>query len=667
EKTKFNTLLTELDNSFSTLDSYFELIDVYQLQTGLGKSETRMQILKILLLLIDLPVIAVSLYLVSYSFNLIKRRKIETIGTIKTRGASREQIFIFLTSEVIISTIVALFCGLLLGFFLTEMLLKSINFLDFSGQKIPVVIQTRIILNLIVISFVVILVLNLSSIARYSKMTIFESTKPVEKKEPFWKQYYLDFMSTAIGLVGYYIINEIGKSTLNWEESPLVPLIFLLLGVPAPFLLFAGSILVIARIFPLIIDKLAKILWKKTGLIFAFALMNIFRHKQTATRTVILITLALSYVIISASLAFSIDESKRFETNYNTGADIKLNAPYLNASTLNRLYNNISEINTISQVVFGFIPSAHGIHYYIFCFVDTESFAETAFFDEKIFGLSEPLDTLMAKLSDNKSILLYRPNFEGRPKLKINDTFTFSLPNRTEETRLNYTIVGSFNLWPQSTQYYRQSTDLSRYTYFVIGSLGMYDDLIEPELISLSSIHYIIDLEEGSDIELISEKIWLITGFLAQSAELLYLNYEKSVDRRFGLSLLNSTLISCIVISLVGAFTFTIFTYLERDKERGIERALGMTRLQTGILFSIEGLVILLFGIIIGLCTGLINTTFFLFVAQLGRSVPPIIVAYPFDFISTFILIIAIIACSITLIIAYQSTRRDISRVLKVE
>ncbi|MHA2305764.1 MAG: FtsX-like permease family protein [Candidatus Hodarchaeales archaeon] len=664
EKTKFSVLLTDLKNQFKTRNNLVDYIDIYHLQSAMELANSRIEVLKILLFLIDLPVIAISFYLVNYSFNLIKRRKIETIGTIKTRGASNLQIFVFLIVEVIISTIIALLSGLILGSTLVEILLRSINFLDFSGEQIPVLISPLLIQNLIVVSFIVILTLNLASILRYSKMTVFESNQPVENKNPFWKRYYLDVVSTVVGLVGYYIINEVGNITTGFEDSPLIPLVFLLLGVPAPFLLFLGSILIIARMFPILIDRIAKFLWLRSGMILAFALVNIVRHKQTATRTVILMTLALSYVIISASLAFSIDESKRLETNYNIGADMRLDGTgILDESTMNLLRNNITGIRSVSLIVFGYIPSAHNIHYYRFCFVDTETFAETAYFDEKLYGISDSLESLMEIISDNKSILLYKPNFNGKPKVNINDNFTFSLPNKTLEVLINYTIVGSFDLWPQFYKYPWAPED----AYFVIGSLGMFYDLIEPELISISNINYIIDLDENYDLALVREGIIHYSGFTLKSAELLYREYEVGIERRFGLSILNSTLLSCVIVSIVGAFMFTLFTYLERSNERGVERALGMTRFQTGVLFTIEGLTILLFGTTIGLATGLINTNFFVFVTQLGRSIPPIIVAYPYGFISSFILFTLIIASISTLLIAYQSTRRDISRVLKVE
>ena len=115
------------------------------------------------------------------------------------------------------------------------------------------------------------------------------------------------------------------------------------------------------------------------------------------------------------------------------------------------------------------------------------------------------------------------------------------------------------------------------------------------------------------------------------------------------------------------SFALSEAHYLERGKEIGVERALGMTRIQTAFLFTMEGLTILFFGIVIGLVVGLSITTIFLLVIKMGITVPPIVVDYPFDFILNFLALVILIAVIGTFIIAYKSTQKDISRVLKVE
>lgn len=673
EINRLNAILHELiDNTFAEELNYADILEnsnIYMLISTLEPLIERMQLLQILLLLIDLPVIAIALYLVSYSFSLIKRQKRETIGIIKTRGGSWQQILLFLLGEAIVTIGLASVGGMVIGYILTSFLLRSADFLDFTGAEIVVIVSPTLILILIIFALFITFSSNFSTIIYYTRMTILESINPIEKRPPIWKRYYLDIISTILGLLGYLIISSLSSVITAAELSDLIFLVFLFLGVPTPFLLFFGSILLITRIFPIIINQLALILWKIRGRLLSFSLRNVVRHKQSATHVVILITLAISYTIIAASLAFSIDETKRVQYLYDTGADMSININYLNETVIDFLQNNVSGIVSISQTITGYTPSAHGLHQYSMFFVDPETYAETAFFKEGLFGLSSSLPTLMKKLADNKSILLFKGNLDDLPNVKLNDQFCFHLYNKTlfakgEEALLNYTVIGSFKYWPQQ-QYDIQGAPAD--SIFAVGSLGMFFSLNRYEYLAVSDARYLIDLEPNCDVKKVKD---IVFGYVVQSIDTGLLDYQEylgSIDRRFELSVLNSALLVCIAVSIAGVFMFALFTYIERSKEIGVERALGMTKMQTGISFIIEALSILFFGIVIGLVTGLANTSFFLIVTQLGSIRTPIAVVYPLDFIFRFLALIIVIALVGNLILTYQTTRKDISRVLKVE
>ena len=112
---------------------------------------------------------------------------------------------------------------------------------------------------------------------------------------------------------------------------------------------------------------------------------------------------------------------------------------------------------------------------------------------------------------------------------------------------------------------------------------------------------------------------------------------------------------------------FAFFTYVERGKEIGVERALGMTRFQTAQSFLVEATTILSFGILIGVITGVYFVTMFLQLTQMGETIPPMVVTYPTSLMGQMILGILVVAGIGTVIPAIQATRKDISRILKVE
>ncbi|MHA2245918.1 MAG: FtsX-like permease family protein [Candidatus Hodarchaeales archaeon] len=675
EKIMLNALFTKMNDDFVNLENKTLSIDVSDIYGLLDRFEVVIEdvrLLQILLLLIDIPVIAITVYFVGYSYSLIKRQKRETIGILKTRGGSWQQVAIFLIGESIVVIGITLICGFVIGYFVTGTFIRSVNFLDFSGEVLPVKFSASLIQTLFLFVIIITIILNVSAMIQYIRMTIQESIIPVERLVPFWRRYYLDVIATLLGIAGYIIINEIGNIVVSSGEFiPLLPVIFLLVGVPTPFLLFFGSILLIARLFPVFVKNLAQFLWKRRGKLGAFALRNVVRHKEAASQAVILITLAISYTIISGSLAISVDETKKMEYYYYTGADLKVNivGEYSDESLLSAV-QNVSGVSRVTQTFFANTPSETGTQYYIFCFVDPQSFAEIAFFDEERFDISSPLTTLMEKIADNHSIILFQENLEEHPNLEIDDLFGFHFYNKSlfyarDSDYRNYSIVGTFNLWPQYQEYEWAPAD----AIFAIGSIGMFYDLNKYEYVGIHDSSILCELESTGNPEDVYDTVRYLSIQTPHtySAKLDYQNYLKSVQRRFMMALLNTALFVCMIISVLGTVMFSLFTYLERGKEIGVERALGMTRIQTAILFTIEGLSILFFGLIIGFGTGIINTTIFLLVTQMGRTIPPIVVAYPFDFIFSFLAVVIFVATIGTLIIAYKATKKDISRVLKVE
>jgi len=118
---------------------------------------------------------------------------------------------------------------------------------------------------------------------------------------------------------------------------------------------------------------------------------------------------------------------------------------------------------------------------------------------------------------------------------------------------------------------------------------------------------------------------------------------------------------------MVGIIMFAFFTYVERGKEIGVERALGMTRLQTALSFLVEATLIIAFGIFIGIITGMYFVTMFLQITQFGETVPPSVVTYPITLLIQMLLGILIAAGIGTVAPAYMASRKDISRILKVE
>ncbi|MFX1516786.1 MAG: FtsX-like permease family protein [Promethearchaeota archaeon] len=625
--------------------------------------------LLIMLLLLSFPVLCIALYLVVYSFSLIKRQKQEQIGIIKTRGGSWFQILIVLLGEMLISTILAIIIGFLLSTFLADVVMRSTNYLEFLGLPIPLRITIDMVQNLILWGLIFALLLNFRNIIRMSRQEITETLEPVETKPPVWKRYYLDVMMFVIGTATWLILMTLIHSGGNIYGPGIFILYMLvsLLGLPAPFFMFFGTIMVISRFFPILMKKLAEIFWRIEGGINAFAIRNIVRHKHAANRAVLLITLALSFSILSSSLVYSLDETEYLKRYYDVGADLEISSGMaLNNTIRQALEQNVSHLESISGVysVSYYASGQRFYRSYQFLFVDPKTYARTAFVNPN-FKLSDSLSNLMNEINDNQTIILYQGNLEAHiSKPEIGDNISIAFENETQSEYLSYRVAGTFKYWPTMFPY--EWNDPTEY-FWIIGSIGMFHQLNQSNYLGVPVAAFQAKIDSLNNIDLIVGEIRNVTGVTPNSPALDYEEYKTGFNRRFSLSILNSDLIVSITVAVIGVIMFAFFTYVERGKEIGVERALGMTQLQTAQSFLVEAATILAFGSIIGYFTGAYFVTMFLQITQIGASIPPIVVTHPTTLLLQIILGICITAGIGTIVPAYLASRKDISRILKVE
>jgi ABC-type antimicrobial peptide transport system permease subunit len=665
EKSKLKKFIVSIQNRLKSISFNVNIESV--ILRRIDWYESTLLSLIIILLLVGFPVICIALYLVNYSFGLIRRQKQEQIGIIKTRGGSWLQVFTVLLGEMAISTVIAVLSGFILSLFLSDVVMRSTNYMEFLGDPVPVRFSLQMIQNLIIWGLCIALLLNFIRIVRMSRQEITETLTPVEIKEPMWKRYYIDVIIFIVGTATWVILMTLLRLAYAGESIGqsfyLIYLIVSLLGIPAPFLIFFGTIMVIARFFPFLMRKLSDFLWRLEGGINAFAIRNIVRHKQAANRAVLLITLAISFSILASSLIFSLDETEQVKLYYEHGADIALNVSGShNKTTVNLLKENVTDITHVS-CMYKAVYEASGVIWrrYDFLFIDPKTYAETAYFPPS-FKLSSSLNDLMNQISDNQTLILYDENFKHN-NLELGDNLTFFFSSSTATEERSYEIGGTFNYWPMVYPYV---WGLDHY-YWLVGSLGMFESLNQSNFLRSISGKYLLKLDTHSNIEKTIEEVNNVTKLTPTSPALEYIQYKDDFSRHFSLSILNTDLIICVTVSIIGVIMFAFFTYVERGKEIGVERALGMTRFQTATSFLVEASTILAFGTVIGFITGTYFVTMFLQITQIGEQIPPIVVTYPIPLLIQIVLIILIVAGIGTITPAYMATRKDISRILKVE
>jgi ABC-type lipoprotein release transport system permease subunit len=570
------------------------------------------------------------------------------------------QILLFLWGELVVSIFVAIIGGIIIGYQLTGIARSTIDLLVFSGKiqygSLPLVV----IQDLIAWGVILAISLQFLNIIKISKTSIKKSIEPLDKRPPLWNRYYLDIIATVVGIFGLNLIGFI--TSADFGDLPILYIILPILIIPAPFLFFFGFIFLLSRFFPWIIGLLANLLWRFSGGIKAFSLRNLAKHKHSANRAVIIITLALMYSVFTGSFILFMDETNKISTYLDAGADIVIETNPSNHDTVGNKLSSISGISSISEIIVGGIWGQSPFpDLYFFC-IDPDSFVETAFISEKQCGLSSTLPGLMNKIRENNSIIIFEKQLDQYYGKKIGDSINYPFSNGTVNISLPFVIQGTFRYWPRFNVYSEGIQDVR----YAIGSITLFSQLNKSIRFSLIQMYYYVKPESKADISQVIEDIIDSTEQPVYSPGIQHDYYLKSFFRRFLLSILNSNLLVCIMISIVGITMFAFFTYIQRNQEIGIERAFGMTRIQIGTSFIIEASSILFFSCFIGVGLGLIYSNYIInLMFPVGYM--PRITFFPFEFLFKLVFGIFLGAGIGTILPAYLASKKDISRILKNE
>ncbi|MFX1517092.1 MAG: FtsX-like permease family protein [Promethearchaeota archaeon] len=638
---------------------------------GLQSFRQRNSDLIIGLLLLGAPLLGISLYLMVYSFGLIRRQKQDQLAILKTRGGSQRQILGILLGEMLVSTIVAITLGFALSILLTSVVLRSTAFLEFLGQPKEVRASIGMFQNLIIVGILLAFIVNIFRIIRMSRQDIEETAVPIDIQPPFWKRYYLDIFIFIGGVVIWIGAISFVRGISSAELTPSVMNLIQIFLIIAPFLIFIGFITITARLFYYSLKRLVKIAWRFERDLWFYALNNVRRYKHRASRAALVLTLAIAFSIVSSTLIVSLDRSENLRIYFSSGADISFP---LDSSSDPFLIDKLTNTSHISQATVEYTArcesrrafgAQRGVTLH-FLFVDPIPYAETIkTFPE--FELSSSLENAFNTLEENAtSVLILDKNLD---ELNLKISWLFSQEIFSSYYQYNvlraFRIAGTFKYWPSINP--ETTTDFKTNIY-MISSLPMFSRLLSRGYIIPDSIgaRCLIKVDSKKNIGTVTESVKNLTATPLNVPWLNYNDYLESFDHRFNLSVLNSALIICVTISIASMVMFAFFIYIERGREMAVERALGLTRVQSAQILLFEASTILLFGICFGLVSGIFFASIFFQVMQIQSLTTPFVIAFPTQIIPIIFGVFLVSGgCSLVPIIIVS--QKDISRLLKVE
>ena len=292
--------------------------------------EQRGKELKITLWILTIPLmIIICFYTLMISTLIVKNDKNE-IALLKSRGASRIQIFILYVLESSVISLVSFAVGPFLGYFICKLLGSSNGFLEFVSRKaLPVVINSEAFLFSFIAAAVFLIFMLIPAIKASTKSIVqYKRSITEDNEKPLWKKLYLDVLVLGFSVYGLYSFNnrqEILRLTgLKGSELGVDPLLFFI----STFFI-VGVSLVFLRIYPHLMRLIFIMGIKWWNPVLYFSLVNVSRSDKNQQSIMLFLILALSFGIINSNQARTINNNMIDRIMYTNGADVVIE-PYNN-------------------------------------------------------------------------------------------------------------------------------------------------------------------------------------------------------------------------------------------------------------------------------------------------------------------------------------------------
>ncbi len=635
-----------------------------------------------------LPVVVMTILLGNFTMNLSKRAIRHQIGSLKARGAGSEQIFTILWLEVLVFLGIASIIIPILGEPLAGFLLRSTGILDFSGSSLVVVSPSNYIPVVILTALMLGIIFKFRSIFHNARMTVSESIQPIVELEPFWKRHNVDFFILFLGLLELFLMNLFFDIfEITGVIKSLLP-ILLLAGFTAPLLFILGLTMISSRFIPRFIALLEKIPGFLDLILISFFMKDIRRRHHLLSRATIVLTLGISMMMVIFAFPMNTTSQAWQNARYTVGSDFLVTHP-VNDTFQSQLETNLTNYGSVAITPIMTVEFRDYADRIVNQFkkikilgIDPDTVMDAMYFENRFgfprLGAEKALQEL--KKHPNSSLLMFSSSLKGL-FLENGGNISFS-SKRLSFFDKPWTIVDTYDYWPG----FVEQDDILDYEIelHVIMSIDALMNFVHEAAreISFRRNSYLV-YRPGYLIKLNSNDYQRHQDVRRELTVGLSLNVKAAIDQPGTYILDASSIVARSLfgsVNLVSAMSFIVLTAMlltygityqkERWKELGVERVLGMNRLELFLFSMINIFLLLLITSLLGVAFGFIGTNVLMNIAQLFNTesvFPPAVVLYPIDETMNFLAALVVMAVLGAIISAIYATRREISNILKVE
>jgi putative ABC transport system permease protein len=578
-------LMTEGENEYTAVYVYgdFSTDDVaaaagdYKVQTGEEASDEAADglaaltdVMGYIFLGFGLIAVFVSVFLIINTFTIIVAQRQRELAVLRAMGAGRGQVIRSVLTEALIIGAIASIIGLGLGVLLGWVLSLAVGEFMFSGNiSVEFVVPATILWALAVGIGVTVLSALLPALKASRVPPVAAMREAVNPPKPLRG---ITIAGSAVALVGAALI-ALGLADRLGDEK----LTGILSGVGIAFVGVTMLTPIISRPLVAVLGTLMS--WSFPGRLGRLnAGRNPRRTAITASALMIAVALITGIATIVSSLKATTAEA--LETNLNSdlivsGLQTGANVPTFSSETL-------AEIKEIPQV------ASVGDVYVDFFGAEVEGQAAPISSSE---DLAATLDVFGATVSEG-SVTDLRPDGvvidEGTAEdggLELGDTVEASFSDGTSASLEVAAILDGYDLtngwWvaPEQIEHFAIPKPMQAY----------------------------IQVNEGADVAAVQSDV---EDALADEPEVAVTNNAEFTEQQTSgldtiVAAVQILLALAIVIAVIGVVNTLVLSVLERTRELGLLRAVGMTRGQAWRMITVESIIICLFGAVLGIAVGI--------------------------------------------------------------
>jgi ABC-type antimicrobial peptide transport system permease subunit len=357
------------------------------------------------LYLLVFQIAAIIFYYIATVASMVIEQQTAEIALLRSRGASTLQVFgVFMIEGLLISAFGGV-VGPALGSFVFGLLGKTAPFVPLTGGGLLPIRFSPIVFVLAGVSAGLCLVAYMLPAIQASRRSIVHHRQAAARppRAPVWQRFYLDIILLVVGAGLYYETQQRGTLLTQkvFGDLGVDPLMLI-----TPLLFMTAVAIVFLRVFPILVNILSRSSRFITNSVIVLTLRYMARNPVHYSRLILLLMMAASVGMFSASFLGTLNRSYVERVNYATGSDIRLINPQTYDAGKKFMHDQYAEVPGVKGVSLAYRGSASIGTFTqtdaVLLAVDPATFGDVAWYREDFSESS--LSTMMTQLKKDTPV-----------------------------------------------------------------------------------------------------------------------------------------------------------------------------------------------------------------------------------------------------------------------